>query len=670
MKSKVIQVKVYLEGIQVNFNSIMLNESVGNVPTATISFPASPAIPKLLPKTVCEIYYLEDGPKGIGDASGQFVQLFQGELCNYAMASTPDKRNVELTFKGFMQNMANAPIIPLDVDINNAVARAIYLVSYPASAEVKDHANASLPADIGILFSVLTQLLSNIKSKQVFSITSLIKPLFTRYIKNVYLSALMTITKMRDQIFYADPNPTDTSGILKGVLTADGFQETVTNTAKMLKGAEGLDVFISDVLRSIGFEMQELAAPTLVGNSIHRILIKPETVFFDQIKCNVIFNNDVMALNYQRNLDMEPTRFMRQTQAYAGASDSNFQKMLLTTVVPAGVFVGAALNNTEKTADGKYTKLNVLGLTLEERLRGVLVQQGSQDSLENAYIVAAASDAGIKNSNSTQNMLNAMGPDFSNSLKVAKSAGDMTTNNVGSSARAQILRLNLAMSYIQWLHKRLANRMASVTTPFNPYRLVGFAGVIMTSDYPTIIGMIDSINSRITADGEAVQNIQFSHCSLYDYTSDVEYDTQLDSALNEDQILATPPWYEEYTGKNIDLFYKNMTGRSNMSIRYGIDSSNTTTYSTIKPVLQALYNRVLSYTTPETYQEFVYNYTRRLLVPESTIDALYSSADVKSIVDEYNKDTTKVTIDTTKSIYIQERQDRVTEIFNSAGLLD
>ena len=77
------------------------------------------------------IDYLEDGPDGVGDASGQFVQIFQGELSKHNFASTIDRRSVELTFKGFMQNFAGAPIVPIDVNFQTMISKSLNVITSP-----------------------------------------------------------------------------------------------------------------------------------------------------------------------------------------------------------------------------------------------------------------------------------------------------------------------------------------------------------------------------------------------------------------------------------------------------------------------------------------------------------------------------------------------------------
>lgn len=674
MHTKNIQCKVLLEGVEVNFNAVTINESIFNTPTAIISFPASTAIPSILPRTICEVYYLEDGPDGVGDASGQFVQIFQGELSTYNFASTIDRRSVELTFKGFMQNFAGAPIVPIDVNFQTMISKSLNVITSPDTVT-----NTNNPKINGVHSaflskqSIIEQLLSSATLKGNVTISGIFKPLFENYINNVYLRAMMTLFGITKQIYYADPT-SGTASLISKILTEQGFRSNVLEQGKRLGGAESLDTFITSILTEIGFDLQELAAPSFVNGVVRRILIKPEMTFFEPIKCNVVFNNDVLSLEYQRDIDLEPSRFIRQSIPFGASKSNGNQSTLLSMVVPADIYVGAGLAGVTKDTVGNITTSNILGLTLEERIRGVLLDQGGADGLESGYVAAIIQDAGFQGK-SLPELLAALGVDFNNTL----TAGSTATSTVDTSdKRYLIFQTAAAMAYITWMHRRMSHRMTSVTTPFNPYRLVGFPGAVMTDKYPAVVGMISSITSKISADGEAIQNLTFSHCSTIDLNL-VGKTTALDTAMHTNDIPPNAPWYSDYTDQ-IDGLYQDITGRVGMSVRWGTDPTNypiEKTYDTVKEALLGL-KQLLTLPAisgnPENYQAFVYDYTRRALVPQTIIAKMYTGLTLRNITNEYNANTPQIikTVDIKNkplAPYVQERRDRVTQIFNAEHLL-
>lgn len=681
MKTKVIKCKLFLEGVEVDFNSITISESVMNTPVATVSFPASSSIPKVLPKTICEVYYLEDGLKGVGagektseknlEGFGNYVQIFQGELSGYAMSSTVDKRSVDLTFNGFIQNFANTPIVPVDVNLPTMLAKATYIIASGGASP--DFNLETKTADISSLFSVLSQLLLKVgkgdKDYPRDTISKMFKPFFEEYIKNVYLKAFMDMFKFNKQIFYADPYASDS--VIAKTMSSTSFKQSLTKQGTKLEGETPLDVFIFGILQEIGFHLQEFAAPTYVNGDIRRIYIKPETVFFEPIKCNTVFNNDVNSLVYQRNIDLEPTRFIRQSNPYAVSGANQYTNLILSTIVPANVYVGQSLG---KQVNGNLTNTDLLGLTLEERLRGVLLKRGIPDSMENGYMLAAASSLGMQGD--AKKIWETLGTDVTQTKDHAAKSGP---TNVGD-PKGTFFNTAISQTYLVWQHERLANRAASVTTAYNPYRMIGFVGTIMTNDYPTITGMLSSITSVISADGQATQNLNFTHCQLFDLEETSIYTTELDKELYEANPLPAPPWYADYT-KHIDDFYKDMTGRKGMSIRWGVDvKKSEETKSIVEPpdgfatVREALVNlyaqdkQLNELNSDEKYQEFAYNYTRRELVPQDKMQKLYEG-DLRNIVQEFKADTTKRTINTNKSIYVMERRERVLNIFVAANLV-
>ena len=103
MKTANIKLKLYLEGVPVNFTSISITEQINSAPIAIITMPPVYAASKLYPKTMAHVFYQHKFSwEETGDP--QYYLIFEGELHAHAFAKTPNGQNVQLTFVGLTSN--------------------------------------------------------------------------------------------------------------------------------------------------------------------------------------------------------------------------------------------------------------------------------------------------------------------------------------------------------------------------------------------------------------------------------------------------------------------------------------------------------------------------------------------------------------------------------------
>ena len=124
--SKAIKAHLYLEGMEIDFSSVTITETVGQPPSAVVSLPPTMHIYNILPKTSCiitvdvEMRHPDTGETVVNnDGFKQYEEIVQfwGELVGYGLNRTATSSEVELTFKGFTDNWSTTPIVPVDSTI-------------------------------------------------------------------------------------------------------------------------------------------------------------------------------------------------------------------------------------------------------------------------------------------------------------------------------------------------------------------------------------------------------------------------------------------------------------------------------------------------------------------------------------------------------------------------
>lgn len=163
LPSKKVKAHLYLEGVEIDFSSLTINESAGSPPTAVVSIPPVLHIYNILPKTVCvitaevEARNPETG-ETIEDSNGKKmfdeVVLFFGELRAYGLNRTAAAAEVELTFNGFTDNWTTTPIVPVDSTIPTLAQSQIVGVNYyrPKSSENDPEKVEELYKSFGIYY--------------------------------------------------------------------------------------------------------------------------------------------------------------------------------------------------------------------------------------------------------------------------------------------------------------------------------------------------------------------------------------------------------------------------------------------------------------------------------------------------------------------------------------
>ena len=668
MRTKRVKCKVLLEGVDVSFNSISISESKNNPPVATISFPANTTVVQVLPKTICHVFWLDDG--GIDDskaenfAEGQgfnatYRLIFQGELSSYSIAYASSKREISLSFSGFTQNWHNYKVLPMDVSIPNSLTQSFMCVNYP------DPNKPNAAAWQKIIFDKVSSTpLSNIaKAIQNNTLLSHALSAILEAIAEpgVYLAAMHTAFKILNQLYiYNDP-----SKAIDKIVQVQSVNQFIQNQIQVIDGESSVADTLTKLLDSFGYDFVELAAPAYVDGQIRRIFFKPKTDLFAPPLCNTVFDDDIIDLSFQRNIDQEPTRMLSQTLPSFLTGDDGLNAAIMSTVVPQGVILGSVTSNSKSEHQQNE---NILGLTMEEQCRGI-VPSSNYDStgIEFAYFLQAAQQAAasvgntIKDPENYQEEIGKMGHEAV--TRMAQKYDSLNDNEPSDEAKKlHAYQVNMAMT--AYLDQKHAARVAYVDTPYTPYRLVGFPSLILTKYFLTLVGNIETIDSTISADGTASQHLTLSHVRTYNIDA-VDAGGKVvpnpiitpQPDIVEDSFSNPPIWYEGFYS-NYAKFYKEVTGNPDSSIighykNLGFNASASRlkaayVHSQLTGTAHAFITKIISRKIP-SFNDWKQDWNNKLRVIKKG-DIGKGTANVLWAIP-----------------WIKQRHDRVKEIFNYTG---
>ena len=656
--SQQLKYHVYLENIEIDFSNITINEANEQTPTATISIVPVNNIFNILPKTICVITC----DMASRDSSGMIIQnkwdelvIFFGELCKYGMSRTPTSVEIQLTFVGFTNDWNSTTVTPADIGIDT-ITESVLLGFNPAvpdgtginggffysnfPAPVIEFSNLLSTGIIGDGLSVAKNIGvdtgRNIARNSLNSNASI--PATTADKQTGLKTALQITVKhflLNYGIFLHSLTKSLSFDTMINYIGSNEFQELIKTNSTMqyiangMKASSGSGV-ISQVLKGLfqyfNYTYTEFAAPIICPDSskpnemiLSKVLVHPDMSFFAPISNNVFFDDDIVTMNFGRDLDAEPTRgiYMSNMLTLGGGTDNkqNIFPMLLATIVPGNIVLGTVVkelnsispdtitkanNNTNDTNkamqdivntslakstdshindDDKlqyetYSKMvrqenthlsgwesiadktiKILKLSPEEIIRGI-VPEIIQDTngMETAFILDTSKSVEVKKL-----------------LNYYQDNSDTGAGNIKSEDAIRLLRgangpmqlYAAKFSIIKFREARRRNRVINMTTTYSPFRVCGANSLIFIKDVGPMVGVLQQINTNISANGEATQHLSFSHASILNTISAVSnYATALDAF--DDVVLDYEREFDiEAVGEALYAF---LSGRENSSV--------------------------------------------------------------------------------------------------------
>jgi hypothetical protein len=224
-------------------------------------------------------------------------------------------------------------------------------------------------------------------------------------------------------------------------------------------------------------------------------------------------------------------------------------------------------DDRESKKDAKLGKPGptVFGMTSEEFLRGVVMQiKPDENHLEQAYLLSLINKK-----------VEAVDPTKAPFDDLASWQNDKTYNTTvattvevndglnSEDVQKTVVSYYAELSHYHYLESRRRPRSLSLLTDYSPYRVCGFAGLVILKDIGPVVGFLRGITTSINASGEAQQSLMFSHVSIINTLRAL--DTNVDFHDQYQDML--PSYLSEFriaeVGKNL---YNYVSGRSNASV--------------------------------------------------------------------------------------------------------
>jgi hypothetical protein len=781
--AKRIKCHVYLENVEIDFQSVSIFEQRGAPPKATINVPPVKDIFNLLPKTIgivtADLERRNTDGKLVLTSDGKTIYdetvIFFGEFAGTGMSRSAGGAEVQLIFDGFLGNWETNPIVPVDASLPSASQAVILGINYLSQ---------SRPTGLGMLYNRFpTMLLSFVNFFDKTDESSAIKATFMsafppsggrdtpkKHLKSFWKDAIPATPKHGSRVGAELQNALAVttrnfllnygmflhsqvkSLLLDGMINyvgSDMTQGLASNIATIMylkekarnlvtEGSMSITSALNSIVNNLNYTYQEFAAPIITVDSMKvsdlcssKILFQPIATMMSPIVNNVLFDDDIISMNTSRLWANEPTRVIYMGDPLMTSNDQgqSIAPMLLATIAPSNVVVGKAIgeistlskdqlkiisDETRKSETAerslakalttlnknaaakpavqaeitKYTDLITrsqgaiadqqkimntralpfLKLSPEELIRGVVpVTVHDTAGLEEAFLLTVLNKKLPKEEPTSEQAKAAL---VKASIPVDSSADVFSAmgygaNGAGNDQTQALMSYYVQLANLDYREKRRASRGMTVQTVFSPYRICGVASLIMLKDIGPVVGVLNSNQVTITAQGETSQYLSFSHISILRLVNAIGgYADALDNFTDD-----LPPYLKEFSVDKVgEGLYVYMNGRSNSSLYdFCLNTQVLSTAPTdmnkatlvcaeqLEKVYQAMqdHNNIDSFIHQLTYRRFIL--FRELMAVLSESSAKLTPRPATMLVSE----------ETGPRPFIKERQDVVLQIFKA-----
>ena len=295
MQEKRIKAKVFLEGIQIPFNTVTVNASLHAPPTCSIRVAPHPSLIKILPKTTVHVFTIEPNAYNLYDEEdvSNWKLLFEGEVTGRGYSRTATSNNFEIQAKGMGSyyhdtKLSQANELSFIVNVDQAYIDELSGVKFKKYKT----------------FNKWNSIFAETTKPDEHIIETVLRNLYAIIQNYVYL-------KDRAEKFYlADERR------IKAKIE-DETLRTLFNSKSLLKMLPEMNLqtqrdtivnFLNDFLSNFYFRI------CYDYNSLTLLRIVPDLYFNPPPSCNVIFPNQIISLNTNRNFEIEPTRTVARTK--------------------------------------------------------------------------------------------------------------------------------------------------------------------------------------------------------------------------------------------------------------------------------------------------------------------------------------------------------------------
>ncbi len=669
MKTQSVELKLYLEGVPVNFISINIQENLGSAPVATINIPPKAEFSRLMPKTLAHVFYKMKPPQVEEE---NYYLIFEGELVTVNFGRSQTGAGCQLTFIGLTNNWKNTykGIVDFSMDsfmkghflLIGASAEATQSKKYQVHDEdptAKDHANfliskfpaTNITARLQQAIEIFTK--DDLGDEPDKALDRTFKALVNDLSdSNPYYGMIHDILRIDKRMFAF--NNTKALATLRGEVVS----EVILRSIKQLNNTVDGSQIIATLLNNIEYEYLEPSAPTKDENGYPRsIMFVPQTMFLMPLRCNTIFPDQILQSSYSHDYSNEITRLVTSTPPVSLAASKSVSAFTMQAK-----FIAPQKDFFETKFEGN--KVPAVGMMPEEKLRGINPYMHTFNKAQMAY--SSFWNTYIKK-NDKGNMID---PD--NAYKAF--FNHFRTSQIGQ----YVLSINMW----QYLKMKYSVRNFSVTTTYTPHRLVGFPGLVLDKELPSVVGKIVSISSSLDANGNGTSTIQFMAPRSYkEYDFSTNEDPWKTGVFDEmvDEWPGTPFWIDEtYDPVSIGETLKpavnpGATDKVTVDFHAGdlpMDETNISK-TNVNVIAKSIYNLKKKYNMYQEKHPFIEKETRRNLMTETDFwkflidsdkpnyfeDKDYKSYTTKDIT--YNHIERKLTY--IPKVFVKERRQKVLE---------
>lgn len=591
-----VNIKMYLEGIEVPIASAQIQESMGMPPTCTVNIGTRSYGTKLLAGTLMHLFYNDqlvfEGElqrvQLIKNVSSKAVSLVFVGLSNifdraflystdFRAASMKNKAffisNPEYAYgtpeaernKVFLNTQEKESIIAAEKKLKEAEEQQAAL----RAAEQVEAIRAATPNILGALPSnqtattlpnspllPLTQpatppreqpkrfqaIISRLggpvtsliaKLDQISSVESMIDTFIALAASaNNTFNRYEKAYQLRKRV-YVFPND-----LAKPLLKAVNFRMAILQAVQSdVDDIMSLRKILAQICEYVGYEMVELAAPVWVGGDPKSIIFKPKMFLMPPALPNIVFPNQFSTINTDHNMMQEPTRYSCVSTPILFSAAPELANGYFLATAPKMALAGSPSNGYSMSP------------TDEELWRGLKPAQEPQpDYLAQTY--AELSNQGELTS-IANNLTGANTPvdtlsdiDFEKlqnkkAVEQKVPVRDLTAHFKENPEKGSFATHMQEVADRRFFELRASSKVGSATTIYSPFRVLGFPGAIISDpdELPTIAGVFSTITSVFDANGSVAQTITVQGYKTFvldnDYASRVSnYDDFYPTQIN------------------------------------------------------------------------------------------------------------------------------------------
>ncbi len=490
-----------LEGIpNIPIASVQIQEGLNTTPSCTVTLALNKFAATLIPGTIGHIYYKE---------KDKWVLIFEGEFAGINISKSTTAKTIGLFFVGLTNVWDHAWIQEIEFSISSTITGNYYvnmgiIKSNGEEGQADENLKKLQPLSpaatpIASVIMLLDGWVKENKASVSFTTTNLFTQLFS-YIKayNEYFARIDTTQRLHDRIYVIENR--ETRNLIENIAFTQ-FLSGETDTPNIMSAKQ----LVGLVCSYIGYDWVELPTPVVINGELKSIIIKPRLAFAAPIMCNAVFPTQIMDLRYDHNALKKPTRFSTKSKPILLGGE-------LSTLI------GFAPKAELVVSGGVLQRFH----TSEEKLRGIYPAQ--EDGLQYLDQIFLDSYEAKEEEDHV--------------IAAPVEHKPVTLSDTGKEYDSLLRR----MTDKRYFELRSAATNATVMTEYTPHRLLGFPGVFLESDLPSLVGVVAGLASVITAEGSATQNISLAFCVPYVLVDDAELQKKLSKEFEEHPMM--PEYYE------------------------------------------------------------------------------------------------------------------------------